>query len=55
LKEVGQEAGIVDVGAVGGVVVAAGADVDADLAALVGSEAVEDLVVECDEAAQEVG
>ena len=55
LEEVGEEAGVVDVGAVGGVVIAAGADVDADLAALVGGEAVEDLVVEGDEAAQEVG
>ena len=35
--------------------IAAGADVDTDLAALVGGEAVEDLVVESDEVAQEVG
>lgn len=35
--------------------IAAGADVNADLAALVRSEAVEDLIVECDEVAQEVG
>lgn len=53
LEEVGQQEGVVDVGAVGGIVVGAGADVNADVEALLWGEAIEDLVVECDETAQE--
>lgn len=53
LKEIGEQRCIVYVGRVSRVVVAAGADVDADALTLGGSKAVEHLVVEVDEGAEE--
>ncbi|WP_235023814.1 hypothetical protein [Streptomyces sp. WAC05374] len=49
LEELGEESGVVDVRAAGGVVVAAGAGVHADAGALVLVEPPEDLVVQGDE------
>ena len=53
LEEQRQEPGVVDVGAVGRVVVAAGARVHADAAAIVVAEAVEHAVVQVDEAPEQ--
>ncbi len=53
IEQSGQQARVVDVGAVGRVVVAAGARVHADPLALLGREAVEHAVVQVDEAPQQ--
>lgn len=55
LEHAGQELVVVNVLAVDAVAVAAGAGVDADVLALVGGEAVEDLVVQVDECLEQVG
>ena len=52
-KEIGQQRSVVDVGAVCGVVVTARADVNADALPFAAGEAIENLIVECDEASQE--
>ena len=53
LEQAGQELGVVDVGAVRRVAVAAGAGVDADPLAFLGREARQREIVEIDEAAQQ--
>jgi hypothetical protein len=54
LEEAGQQLGVVDVGAVGGVAVAARAGVDADAPAVLGREAREGEVVQVDEAVEQL-
>jgi hypothetical protein len=53
MEQIGQQAGVVDVGAMSGIAVAARANMDTDAVTVGYAEAVEDLVVEVDEGAQE--